>query len=86
MQNIENAYFKLIESRATPEQARDILPNSLKTNIVCAMNLRQWRHFLKLRLDKASHPQMREVARLILDEFQRTVLVIFDEFQKCIKT
>lgn len=43
------------------------------------MNLREWRHFLKLRTSKAAHPQMREVASMILTEFKRDIPVVFDD-------
>lgn len=75
---IEKVYFKMLEEGATPEEARSILPNSLKTEIVMTMNLREWRHFFKLRCDKAAHPQMREVANMILEAFKSKIPVVFD--------
>lgn len=68
----------MISIGAKPQEARSILPNSLKTEIVVTMNLREWRHFFKLRTSEKAHPQMREVACAILDEFQRKIPVIFD--------
>ncbi|MCL2605493.1 MAG: FAD-dependent thymidylate synthase [Defluviitaleaceae bacterium] len=79
MQKIEDAYMELLTLGATPEEARSILPNSLKTEIIVTMNLRSWRHFFKLRTDAASHPQMREVARPLLDVFKRLVPVVFED-------
>ena len=81
MQNIENEYMELIEVGATPQEARSILPNSIKTEIVMTMNLREWRHFFKLRCDKAAHPQMREIANMILKEFKEKIPVIFDDIE-----
>ena len=81
MASIEETYNALIKSGATPQEARSILPNSLKTEIVMTMNLREWRHFFKLRCAKAAHPQMREVAYLILDTFKKEVPVIFDDIE-----
>lgn len=78
--NIEECYFAMIKQGATPEQARSILPNSIKTEIVITMNLREWRHFFKMRCDKAAHPQMREVAKMILDLFKLNIPIIFEEF------
>ena len=69
----------MIELGATPQEARSILPNSLKTEIVVSMNLREWRHFFKLRTSLRAHPQMREIACSMLDEFKRIVPVIFDD-------
>lgn len=81
MQTIEDTYNKLIELGAEPQQARSILPNSLKTEIVVTMNLREWRHFFKLRTAKRAHPQMREVACALLVEFQRRIPVVFDDIK-----
>lgn len=75
----ENSYLKLIELGATPQEARSVLPNSLKTEIVMTMNLREWRHFLTLRTSKAAHPQMREVANMILLEFKSKLPVVFED-------
>ena len=77
MQNIENEYMELIEAGAKPQEARAILPNSIKTEIVMTMNLREWRHFFLLRCDKAAHPQMREVAFMILDIFKEKLPLLF---------
>lgn len=79
MLEIEKEYFELLEMGAKPEEARSILPNSLKTEIIVTMNLREWRHFFKLRADKAAHPQMREIAYMILDEFKRLLPVVFGD-------
>lgn len=78
MQEIENCYNAMIEKGALPQEARSILPNSLKTEIVVTMNLREWRHFFKLRTSERAHPQMREVALKILQEFNERIPVIFD--------
>lgn len=57
----EITYRCLIESGWTPQQARVVLPNCVKTEIVVTGNVREWRNFFKLRIDKAAHPQMREL-------------------------
>lgn len=75
----EKTYIKLIELGATPQEARSVLPNSLKTEIIMTMNLREWRHFFKLRTSNAAHPQMREIACPLLDEFKKQIPVIFDD-------
>lgn len=79
MQMIEDNYNELIEKGVQPQEARSILPNSLKTEIIVTMNLREWRHFFKLRTALNAHPQMREIACAILGEFQKMVPVIFDD-------
>jgi thymidylate synthase (FAD) len=62
MYHAERFYLGLLANGWTPQQARSVLPNSLKTEIIVTGNLREWRHFFKLRTAKAAHPQMREVA------------------------
>lgn len=79
IEQIEAGYNKLIELGATPQEARTVLPNSLKTEIVMTMNLREWRHFFTLRTSKAAHPQMHEVAIPLLKEFQKLIPVVFDD-------
>ena len=59
---IEENYFKLLGLGATPQEARSILPNSLKTEIVVTMNFRSLRNFLRLRTSTGAHPQIKEVA------------------------
>ena len=70
MEEIEKTYVKLISLGAKPEEARSILPNSLKTEIVCTMNLREWRHFFRLRTAERAHPQIREISVALLDELK----------------
>lgn len=81
MQHVEDTYMELLSMGASPQEARSVLPNSLKTEIIMTMNMREWRHFFHLRLSSAAHPQMREVSRLILTEFLREIPLLFDEFQ-----
>jgi thymidylate synthase (FAD) len=75
----EKAYNELIKLGASPQEARSVLPNSLKTEIVITMNLREWKHFFKLRTSEAAHPQMREIAIPILLEFKKRIPIIFDD-------
>ena len=79
MRESEVAYFDLLELGQTPQQARSVLPNSLKTEIVMTANLREWRHFFSLRCSPAAHPQMRSLAVSMLMGFKKTVPVIFDD-------
>ena len=72
----------LISLGATPQEARSVLPNSLKTEIFITMNLREWRHFLRLRTSSAAHPQMREVALKILGEFMERYPVFFRDINE----
>jgi len=80
--NSEKSYFELLDYGATPKEARTVLPNSLKTEIVVTMNLREWRHFFKLRTENVAHPQMREVTIPLLAELKTLIPVVFDDINK----
>lgn len=75
----EAAYFRLLDWGCTPQEARAVLPNSLKTEVVMTANLREWRHFFKLRCATAAHPQMREVATPLLAAMQKKLPIVFDD-------
>lgn len=77
MADAEQAYLALIELGATPQEARSVLPNSLKTEIIVTMNLREWRHFFRLRTEEHAHPQMKEIAVPMLQEFQKRIPIVF---------
>ena len=79
MLDCEKAYLKLLELGAKPQEARSVLPNSLKTEIVMTANLREWRHVFKLRCATPAHPQIRESCLPILDELRQKVPVVFDD-------
>ncbi len=81
VQTSEKNYFELIRNGAKPEEARSILPNSLKTEIVVTMNLREWRHFFKLRTSSKAHPQMRELTIPLMNELQVLLPEIFFDLQ-----
>lgn len=81
MELMENAYLKLLDSGATPQEARSVLPNSTKTEITITANYREWRNFFKLRTAKAAHPQMREVTIPLLKELKERLPIIFDDIE-----
>ena len=76
-ENAEIAYFDLLDFGCSPQEARAVLPNSLKTEVVMTADIREWRHFLKLRTSPAAHPQMREVALMLCWEFRQLMPVLF---------
>lgn len=80
-ENAENSYFKLLEYGCTPQEARAVLPNSLKTEIVMTANIRELRHFLKLRCSSAAHPQMKEVAMMLLAILKENYPVFCDDIE-----
>lgn len=78
----EKFYFDLLDFGCSPQEARAVLPNSLKTELVMTANIREFRHFFKLRCSKAAHPQMREVALMLLKEFKERIPVLFDDIDE----
>lgn len=84
MKQAENSYFRLLDLGCSPQEARSVLPNSLKTELVMTANIREWRHFLRLRTSPAAHPQMRELAKMLLAKlkYEKGVLVLFDDIEE----
>jgi len=79
MEQSEKSYISLLNQGWRPEQAREVLPNSLKTEIVVKANIREWRHILTLRTSKAAHPQIRELMIPLLVELKEKLPVVFDD-------
>jgi thymidylate synthase (FAD) len=77
----ESAYLKLIRNNISPQFARSVLPNCLKTEINMTANAREWRHFLKLRLAPAAHPQIREISAMIKEKLTYWADVLFDDIK-----
>ena len=77
----ERNYKYLISIGAKPQEARSILPNSLKTEIVITANYREWRAFFKLRTAPAAHPSMREVTIPLLKDLKNKIPIIFDDIE-----
>ena len=80
-QRAELSYFDLMSIGCSPQESRSVLPNSLKTEVVMTANMREWRHFLRLRTASAAHPDMREVAKMLLTEMKNRYPVFFEDFE-----
>ena len=78
MKYAKDSYLTLLGSGQSPQQARTVLPNSLKTEIVISANFREWRHIFNLRCAKNAHPQMREIMLPLQKELQRIMPVVFN--------
>jgi len=78
MARAEIAYNALRALGQSPQQARAVLPNSLKTEIVITANLREWRHIFHLRTSKQAHPQMREIMVPLAEALQKKLSIVFD--------
>jgi thymidylate synthase (FAD) len=77
----EIAYFDLLAYGAKPQEARAVLPTCLKTEIVMTANFREWRHFLRMRLSPAAHPDMRAIAEIIRHVLLVIAPTVFESFQ-----
>jgi thymidylate synthase (FAD) len=78
----EAKYKKLIELGWTPEKARTVLDNSIKTEIVVTANYREWRHIFNLRYKGTTgkpHPQMQGLMTPLFDEFIDKIYGVFDD-------
>ncbi len=81
MRQAEYFYNKLIEMGAKPEEARTVLPQSTKTEIVTTCNIREWRNIFRLRTSPAAHPQMREIMIPLLEKFQAEMPALFGDIK-----
>lgn len=79
MKHAEAAYLALLAEGATPQDARSVLPNSLKTEIVVTANFREWLHVLDLRTSPAAHPQMRHIMGLVRGVLAAEVPALFSQ-------
>ncbi|HAA08359.1 MAG TPA: FAD-dependent thymidylate synthase, partial [Syntrophomonas sp.] len=78
-QTAEECYIKMLDEGCSPQEARSVLPNSLKTELAATFNMREWRHFFLLRCAAPAHPQMRQVAIPLLHLFQEKFPVLFND-------
>lgn len=79
MRQAEACYLQLLAQGAKPQEARSVLPNSLKTEVVMTANLREWRHVLNLRCGRPSHPQIRQLMLPLLAELTKRLPAVFDD-------
>lgn len=79
-QESERCYLAMLDAGEKPQIARSVLPTCLLTEIAMTANLREWRHFLRLRLSPSAHPDMRVVAGLIRVELLKLASTVFEEF------
>ena len=78
----ENAYLTLLRDGASAQEARSVLPNSLKTEIQVTANVREWRHILKLRTSREAHPQIRQIMVPLALELAKRWPILFGEFSE----
>jgi thymidylate synthase (FAD) len=81
MGSAEASYLRLLDMGWSAQEARSVLPNSLKTDIAITMDFRNWRNFFRLRTPMSVHPQMREVTIPLLGDFKSRIPVVFDDIE-----
>lgn len=79
--HIEAVYLKEIEERVSPQIARDVLPTVLRTEIVTTYNLREWRHYFRLRCAPTAHPRIQFVSKLALRLLLNRCPAVFDDLK-----
>ncbi|PIE69051.1 MAG: thymidylate synthase (FAD) [Deltaproteobacteria bacterium] len=79
MLKAEEIYLAMLKAGAKPQEARSVLPNSLKTELVVTANLREWRHIFHLRCPSSAHPQIRQIMLPLLATFHERIPVVFDD-------
>lgn len=77
----EEGYKDMLDCGWQPQQARELLPNALKTEINVKANLTEWRHIFKMRCSKKAHPQMRNLMMPFLNELKSHIPVVFDDME-----
>jgi thymidylate synthase (FAD) len=82
----EETYLKMIATGASAQEARSVLPNSLKTEIIVTANIREWRHIFNLRCSRASHPQIRQIMLPLLDAFHHRISVLYEDLWEKFKS
>jgi len=75
----EFVYTLLLQKGWSPQQARSVLPNSLKTEIVVTYSISAWLHFFELRTKNDCHPQMLELTRPMLTFLKENLPIIFSK-------
>ncbi|MEM2118848.1 MAG: FAD-dependent thymidylate synthase [Candidatus Bathyarchaeia archaeon] len=78
LETISNAYKKLLDMGVPKEDARFILPNAAKTNIIVTMNARELRHFFNVRCCARAQWEMREVATEMLRQVKKVTPALFE--------
>lgn len=79
-EDAEEYYKRLITLGASPQEARQVLPMALATDLVMTANIREWRHILKLRTSAGAHPYCRDIFGKILKEFSVKYPILFGDF------
>lgn len=75
----EKAYKAMLANGCSPQVARSVLPNALKTEIYMTANMREWRHIFQLRTSNAAHPDIRYIMLKVLAKFKELWPALFGD-------
>lgn len=81
LEDIYDSYCYLIDCGVKPEDARSLLPNCVATRVSTTMNIRSWRHFLKMRLDKHAQGEIRDIANQVLATLTKKVPLLVQDIK-----
>lgn len=81
MRAAEKTYFELLSNGCKPQTARSVLPTCTKTELMMTANLREWRHFIRLRGEKDAHPDIWILAKDLLRQLKEQIPVVFDDLE-----
>ena len=79
MESAEKSYLQLLKVGCKPDMARGVLPNDLKTEIICTANIVSLRHFFNLRCAPGAHPQIRILAGELLYRLNGKIPIVFED-------
>jgi thymidylate synthase (FAD) len=86
LEKISETYQKLLQFGVPKEDARFILPNAARTNIIVTMNARELNHFFNLRCCARSQWEIREVANEMLKQAKKVAPALFESAgPSCVK-
>jgi thymidylate synthase (FAD) len=77
----ETRYLNMLRIGLSPQQARGVLPNDLKTEICVRANFREWRHIFRLRCAPSAHPDIRFLMTPLRDECVKTLPCVFADLK-----
>ena len=77
MEEIEDSYNYMGELECTPDEMRMLLPHSTAAEVTMTANIREWRHILELRCNKAAHPAIRQLLIPLLLKFKEDMPELF---------
>lgn len=74
-QEVSDTYFELINKGAKPDEARSVLPNSLRASIMVTCSLTEWKHIFELRCSDFAHPDIHRLMDLVRKDMEAKAIL-----------